>query len=190
MKSLTFLAALLAILSACTPYQRTSAPAGALYTSPPSTDLGVYSTQVVGLRVGMTPRRIAQEVNKYGWVEDEYTTQTLEDLIQKDVDRARVSFDINQPKKGNIEIHFCRSKARFIRFSGKISESEVTGYIEHAKGYLNSLGHLKEKKDDLSYTMYYEPNRWANVSFTVYKYVKGQRDYDVWESVTDSTFCL
>lgn len=111
-------------------------------------------------------------------------------MIKKDTDRANISFDTKQPKNGSIEIHFCRSKARFIRFHTKISESEINVYVEQAKKYLNSLGPLKEKRDELSHTMYYEPNRWANVSFTVYKYVKGQRDYDVWESVTDSSFCL
>jgi len=54
---------------------------------------------------------------------------------------------------------------------------------------LKSFGTVSEMTEELSHLLYYAPNSLANVSYTIFKYVKGQTGFDVWESVTDSTLC-
>jgi hypothetical protein len=149
----------------------------------------LYAVDVVGLRAGMTPRRVAQEAVANGWTEDTYSLETLEDIIRHESDRAQIGFKISRPKRGDLEVHFCNSKARFVRFHGKIREDEAAEFVAAAMKRLVPLGKVSEKTEELSHLMYYAPNSLANVSYTIFKYVKGQTDFDVWESVTDSTFC-
>jgi hypothetical protein len=137
----------------------------------------------------MTPRRVAQEAAANGWTEDTYSLQTLEDIIRQNTGRAQVGFNISKPKNGDVQVHFCNSKARFIRFHGKVREDEAADFVATAMNRLKSFGTVSEKTEELSHLMYYAPNSLANVSYTIFKYVKGQTDFDVWESVTDSTLC-
>jgi hypothetical protein len=158
--------------------------------SPATFDYGVSSTEIVGLRIGMTPRRIAQEVTAFGWTEDKYSTQTLEDIIQQGTGSdAHIGFNIAKPRSGVVLIHFCNSKARFIRFESTVGEDESADYMKAAKLRLQSLGNVHVKQDELSYSMSYSPNSQAFVSFTVYKVVPGQRGFYIWEDVADGGMC-
>jgi len=64
----------------------------------------LYAVDIVGLRAGMTPRRVAQEAAANGWTEDTYSLQTLEDIIRQNTDRAQVGFNISKPKKGDVQV--------------------------------------------------------------------------------------
>ena len=150
----------------------------------------LYAVDVVGLRAGMTPRRVAQEAAANGWTEDTYSLQTLEDIIRQNSRNAQVGFNISKPKEGDLQVHFCNSKARFIRFHGKLREDEAPDFVATARRRLQSLGKVDEKTEELSHSMYYAPHSQANVSYSIFKYVKGLTGFHVWESVTDSSFCM
>jgi hypothetical protein len=148
----------------------------------------------------LSPRRVAQEAAKAGWREDRLSSKTIEDVIQE-TDKGpppttpwlkadtSVTFEVKSPRAGTVDVHFCGSQVSFIRFSYEIAAEERNRTINTAMSRMNALGDTTVKEEELSYRLVYQPNKRGHVAFTVYKTIKDQRGFRVWDDVYDSTSC-
>ena len=162
-------------------------------------DLGVSLTEVAGLHVGMSPRRVAQEAARLGWRESSASSRTIEDIIQENDNTppamrwhkvgSLVIFDVDRPRIGTLTLNFCGKQLSSVRLSYEIAESEYLKVVTDAKVRLIALGKINEKKVELSYRVDYRPYQWGYVGFTAYKVIKGVSGFHVWEDVFDSTMC-
>ena len=111
---------------------------------PTTLDPAVLGTDVLGITMGMTPRRVLAEFDKNNWELGKLSEMTLEDMIESRKTNGAFYFDAVRPKPGTLEVHFNKGKVIFARHTYEISEQGITPHIEQAKLHLRNLGNFTE----------------------------------------------
>lgn len=148
-------------------------------------DAGVAGTQIQGLRVGMSPRRVLQEFNRRNWKYSTTSITTLEDMIERGLPDEHLYFSTNESNLSNLVVFFMNSRVFRINEKYNVSEQEFEGAVLKAKEHLSSLGKYSEKRDGVELLLEYKPSKSSNVSYKFFKYVPHQRDYSVSLTVLD-----
>lgn len=178
-----FVSAFLVVLSnGCT--IQTSA---VVSTTPPSEidKVGIISTEIFGLTVGMSPRRVLAEYHENEWRLTSLSPITLEDMVEGGIKNAEFYISTNRDSAPNFEIHFRNNRIIFLRRTSSINEDELGLELDKARAHLNSLGSVDEKLEDLSKKLIYRPYSSGYVYYDFHKLVQNQEGYRVWFAVAD-----
>lgn len=148
-------------------------------------DPGVIGTNVLGITVGMTPRRVYEEYIKNHWSLSPLSGMTLEDMIEEKFQDGNFYISTKVPIEGELEVHFRRGRTIFVRHTYFIEEKEYINHVSQAKRHLNSLGETTEKIDGKSFKITYAPYKTGYVYYDIHKLVSTQRGYRVWFAVAN-----
>jgi hypothetical protein len=184
MKYLTAPTLLMALLLGCaTQYPpNKSTPS---YPTQTINKVGIISTEIFGLTVGMSPRRVLLESQQNNWRLDSLSSITLEDMVESGIRDAVFYISTNNESKSNLEIHFRNNRVIFLRQTFSISEEQLQSELEKARSHLGRLGHFDEEVEDLSIKLVYKPYVTGYVYYNFHKLTPNQKGYRVWLAVAD-----
>jgi hypothetical protein len=174
-------------LSSAAAAQKTKRPAQGASTRK-LTDVNVESASILGIQVGMSPRRVLLEVQRNQWTYCGTDKETIEDIIE----HARflagvcfnvVDFDKTMPFNTNtLEIDFSGDvpalPLRVVRASHtyNIAATEYVAALARAKKHLESLGGFEEiiteTKQFEDRLIYQKVDR----SYIMYQFIRFQKD--------------
>lgn len=147
--------------------------------------VGIIGTEILGLTVGMSPRRVLTEFQRNNWQLDSLSSITLEDMVEDGVNDAVFYISTNNDSTSNLEIHFKHMRVIFIRQTFGIGEEQLKVELEKARSHLSRLGPFEEKIEDLSIELLYAPYATGYVYYIFHKLVADQKGYRVWFAVAD-----
>ena len=142
-------------------------------------DRGISSTEVEGLTVGMSPRRVRAEFNDNNWSLSSLSSITLEDMIESNIQENNFYISTKGTNIADLEVFFQDGRVIFIRTTHSITENEFEGELKKAKSHLASLGRYKEKIESDGIQITYQPFQLSYVYYKFYKLVKNQKGYNV-----------
>ncbi len=148
-------------------------------------DPEIIGTDVLGITVGMSPRRVLSEYNKNQWTLTSLSTMTLEDMIENRVQDSSFYISTKSSSDVDLEIHFQDGKVVFVRQTYSIEENEFHNEISRARNHLSSLGNFTEKVEGSSMKLTYNPYKTGYVYYDIHKLVKNQKGYRVWFAVVN-----
>lgn len=146
-------------------------------------DPGVIGTTIMGLAVGMTPRRVLSEFDAGEWSYTSYSSMTLEDMIENDARSGNFYVSTKGSQELDLEIFFGYGVVILLRETYSVEASQLAQSVEDAKRDLSRLGEFKEVTEGSSIKLTYRPNRGSYVYYDFHKLVEEQRDYRVWKAV-------
>lgn len=184
MKYLTAPALLVALLLGCaTQYPpNKSTPS---YPTQTINKIGIISTEIFGLTVGMSPRRVLVEFQRNNWYLDSLSSITLEDMVESGIGDAGFYISTNNESKPNLEIHFRDNRVIFLRQTFSISEEQLQSELGKARSHLSRLGDFDEEVEALSIKLIYKPYVTGYVYYNFHKLIPNQKGYRVWLAVAD-----
>lgn len=147
--------------------------------------VGIIGTEVLGLTVGMSPRRVLTEFQHNNWQLGSLSSITLEDMVEDGVNDAVFYVSTNNDSTPNLEIHFKHMRVIFLRQTFGIGEEQLKGELEKARSHLKRLGPFEEKIEGLSIKLLYAPYATGYVYYDFHKLVADQNGYRVWLAVAD-----
>ena len=107
-----------------------------------STNLDIMQTQIIGLRVGMSPRLVKHSLHDRNLVAGSFSGVTLDDVISKydrgDLKDEQVLLETGQKTVSflddeNVALKFCGGQLYYIRYDHFIFKSELKRYISRDK---------------------------------------------------------
>ncbi len=148
-------------------------------------DLGVISSEIEKLTVGMSPRRVFSEFNNNNWSLTSLSTITLEDMIENNISEGNFYISTKGAATADLEVFFQDSRVIFIRTTYLITDNEYELELTKAKHHLASLGAYDEKVKSDSIQITYQPHQLSYVYYKFYKLIKNQKGYNVWFTVAN-----
>jgi len=146
-------------------------------------DPGVLGTTIMGLAVGMTPRRVLSEFEAREWSYTSSTPMTLEDMIENSSRSGLFFISTKASQEPDLEIFFDYGVVILVRETQGVEAGQLAQSVEEAKRDLSRLGEFTESTDGSSIKLTYSPNRGGYVYYDFHKLVEEQRDYRVWKAV-------
>ncbi len=127
---------------------------------PKAADMNVLTASIRGISLGMSPRRVLLELQKNKWTYGRSSTDTLEDVIERNPSLTSIYLDLSEPATSDqpwsvansIAVHFAWDNAsteqlRVVMichtYDAPIAQYAAT--LQAAKAHLDSLGGFKEK---------------------------------------------
>ena len=148
-------------------------------------DQGIAFTEIKGLRVGMSPRRVLQEFNQQDWKYSTTSTVTLEDVIERGIEDEHLYISTNDSILSNLTVFFMDSQVFRISESYSVSDQELEAAVSGAKDILASLGEFSERRKDNHLILEYRPSKSSHVYYDFYKDFSILKYYNVSHTVTD-----
>jgi hypothetical protein len=156
-----------------------------------STDMNVVMANIRGLSVGMSARRVLAEVQKHRWTYGRVSTDTLEDIIEKNPSVTSVYLDLNEPETGDppllfptnsIAVHFAWDNAKqlrvvMIRHTYSVAATKYAAILEAAKSHLSSLGEFKETISEAPQFEHRLTYQKVDRSYIMYQLIKRSKDW-------------
>lgn len=107
-----------------------------------STNLDVMRSEIIGLRVGMSPRLVKRQLRDRNFVTDSFSKVTLDDVISKydrgNIENEQVLLSAGQNTLSflddeNLTLKFCGGQLHHIGYDQFILKSDIERYISRDK---------------------------------------------------------
>jgi len=123
-------------------------------------DMNLLTASIRGISLGMSPRRVLLEVQKHKWTYGRSSTDTLEDIIERNPSLTSIYLELNEPTTSDLPwlvtnslaVHFAwdsastkQLRAVMIRHTYDAPLAQYAAILKAAKAHLDPLGGFKEK---------------------------------------------
>lgn len=151
-----------------------SACAEPLLSPSPTSDLDLKMAQILGVRVGMTPRKLRDQISGLGFEESAFNNETLQDIVLKsdrgaEASTAQVIFSKGEGTLSALDdvtltVQFCYGHVDYISISERIPKVDYEKRKARDLKMFPGLVELPRKHERVIFSGNYQPNEFSHSS--------------------------